>query len=324
MPSFSLTFGGVPPYGSQRASVCGTMHVSLIRRSMIEAGIRSVSGAHLRPAPTVARPQVIVTGDDLGFRTDWDTRVFEAYEHGFLTSTSIVTNGPTYRAAAQRLRESGRDCGVHLNLVHGEPLSPRTEVRSLVDARGNFPGTVGRFLRRYEAGLVRIGDVALEWERQVQRAFDDGLVPSHLNSHYHLHAFPGLFRLTVDLARRFEIGWVRVPDEPPWRAPGRAVGRARATALWLLARWNRRVTHDIGVGLMPCRGIAASGELGLSAWRTLLDGVCREPLDRNAIEVMCHPGQTAAEDAALFSHELASEIRARVALRSFRELPPLP
>jgi hypothetical protein len=40
--------------------------------------------------------------------------------------------------------------------------------------------------------------------------------------------------------------------------------------------------------------------------------------------VMCHPGQSAPQDAALFSHQLASEIRARVVLRSFRELAPLP
>lgn len=282
--------------------------------------ILPVRGAHLRPAPTVARPQVIVTGDDLGFRTDWDTRVFEAYERGFLTSTSIVTNGPTYGTAARRLRENGRDCGVHLNLLQGEPLSPRAEVRSLVDGRGHFPGTIGRFLLRYEGRRVRVREVALEWERQVQRAFDDGLAPSHLNAHYHLHALPGLFGVALDLARRFEIGWVRVPDEPPWGVPGPAPGRARATALWLLARWHRKVTRGLGVGLMPCRGIAASGVLGLSAWRTLLDGVCQEPVDRNGIEVMCHPGQTAEQDAALFSHQLASEIRARAVLRSFREL----
>ena len=272
----------------------------------------------------VTRPQVIVTGDDLGLRTDWDTRIFEAHERGFLTSTSIATNGTTYRTAARRLRESGNDCGVHLNLVHGEPLSPRSEVRGLVDAEGRFPGTVGRFLLRYESGAVRMRDVALEWERQVQRAFYDGLVPSHLNAHYHLHALPGLFRLVVDLARRFEIGWVRMPDEPPWRAPGGTAGRARAAALWLLAPWNRRATRSVGVGLMPCRGIAASGVLELSAWRTLLDGICREPIDRNGIEVMCHPGQSAPQDAALFSQQLASEIRARVVLRSFRDLAPLP
>jgi hypothetical protein len=55
-----------------------------------------------------------------------------------------------------------------------------------------------------------------------------------------------------------------------------------------------------------------------------LDGLCREPFDGKAIEVMCHPGQTAAEDAALSSQQLASEIRARVVLRSFRELGPTP
>ena len=285
---------------------------------------RRIPGADLRPEATGARPQVVVTGDDLGFRTEWDTAIFDAFERGFLTSTSIVTNGPTYRTAARRLRESGRDCGVHLNLLQGEPLSPRTEVRSLVDARKRFPGTVGRFLLRYETGVVRIDEIALEWERQVQRAFDDGLVPSHLNAHYHLHALPALFRITVDLARRFGIGWVRVPDESPWQVPGRVAGRARSIALWLLARRNHRVARDPGVGLMPCRGIAAGGELGRSAWRTLLDGLSREPVAGTGIEVMCHPGQSAAEDAALFSRELAGEIRAHTVLRSFRELAALP
>ena len=270
----------------------------------------------------VTRPQVIITGDDLGFRAEWDTPVFDAYERGFVTSTSIVTNGPTYRSAARRLRETGVDCGVHLSLVDGAPLSDPPEVRSLVDARGRFPDTVARFLLR--RGVVRIREVALEWERQVQRAFDDGLAPSHLNAHYHLHALPGMFRVAVDLARRFEIPWVRVPDEPPWRAPSRAVGRARTTALWLLARWNHRLSRGLGVGLMPCRGIAASEGLGLAAWRTLLDDLCREPVERNGIEVMCHPGQIAEQDAALFSHQLASEMRARVVLRSFREIAPLP
>jgi hypothetical protein len=55
-----------------------------------------------------------------------------------------------------------------------------------------------------------------------------------------------------------------------------------------------------------------------------LDGLCRAPLDRNGIEVMCHPGQTAEQDAALFSHQLAGELRERVVLRSFRELRPTP
>jgi hypothetical protein len=157
----------------------------------------------------------------------------------------------TYRAAARRLRESGGDCGVHLNLFMASRFrpAPRFAVSSMQWTLSL--ATVGRFLLRYEGRVVRIREVALEWERQVQRAFDDGLVPSHLNAHYHLHALPGLFRLAVDLARRFEIGWVRVPDEPPWRAPGRAVGRARATALWLLARWNRRVTRSLGSASCP-------------------------------------------------------------------------
>ena len=276
-------------------------------------GVRQPSGAP-------QRPELIITGDDLGLRDDWDAAIFEALDRGVLTSTSVVTNGPVYGAATRPLRDGGFDCGVHLNLLHGEPLSPAAEVPSLVDASGRFPGSVAAFLRRYMRGTVRRSEIALEWERQLRRACDDGLSPSHLNSHYHLHAFPSLFGLAVELARRFRIGWVRVPDEPPWHARG-VGGRVRLGALWLLAQRNRRMRGTDGIGLMPCRGLAASGKMGLAAWCALLDRLGPET---HAVEVSCHPGQADEENAALLSRDLAEKLQERVRPRSFRDLVPAP
>src|SRR5205814_6861632 len=107
-------------------------------------------------------------------------------------------NGPSYGAAARWLRDDEFDCGVHLNILHGEPLSPCSEVSTLLGADGRFLGSTGRFLQRYASGRVRTREVALEWERQLRRAFDDGLHPTHINAHYHLHALPALFRLAAE------------------------------------------------------------------------------------------------------------------------------
>jgi len=297
------------------------MHEATALRSATGA-LSSIKREGLEPSPNAKQLSVVITGDDLGLRADWDAGIFEALRYGVVTSTSIVTNGGTYGSAARALREGGFECGVHLNLTHGEPLSPAAEVRSLVDGRGHFPGSIGRFLLRYARRTVRLREVALEWERQLQRAVDDGLRPSHLNGHYHVHALPDLFRLTVDLARRFGIRWVRVPDEPPWHAHGPGAW-VRVGALWLLGRRNRRMRGSGAVGLIPCRGHAASGALGLAAWRALLDHLGRRTPKGLAIEVSCHPGQIAEESAALLSRELAGELRARAIPRTFRELDGL-
>lgn len=298
------------------------MHETLQRRSET-AGTGAVRRESRRVSPGALRPELVITGDDLGLCADWDAGIFEALRRGVLTSTSVVTNGPAYAAAARELREAGFDCGVHLNLVHGAPLSPAADVPSLVDAHGRFFGSAGRFLRRYVGGQVSRREVALEWERQLRRAFDDGLRPTHLNAHYHLHALPGLFELALELARRLEIGWVRMPDEPPWHARG-AAAQARTGALWLLARRNRSAYRGEGIGLMPCRGIAANGALGLAAWHALFERLSGEAVDLRAIEVMCHPGQVVEESAALLSPELAAELHARAIPRSFRDLGRLP
>lgn len=278
------------------------------------------SGDAVCSAPGAARVALVITGDDLGLRADWDAGVFDALHRGALTSTSVVTNGSTYVTAARALRDGGFDCGVHLNLLHGEPLSSVAEVPSLVDGSGRFTGTVWRFLGRYARGAVRRREIALEWERQVRRAVDDGLRPTHLNAHYHLHALPALFPLAVELARRFGIGWVRVPDEPPWHARGVGV-RAHLGVLWLLARCNRTAPGAEAIGLMPCRGLAASGALGLAAWQALLDRLGSAAPGGSAVEVSCHPGQARSETAALLSPALADAVAACAIPSSFRELP---
>jgi len=106
------------------------MHEAGERRREIRAGTRSAPTGNPRPSSGSTRLQLVITGDDLGMRADWDAGIFDAVQHGVLTSTSVATNGPTYGAAAQALRVGGIDCGVHLNLIHGEPLSPAAGVSS--------------------------------------------------------------------------------------------------------------------------------------------------------------------------------------------------
>jgi chitin disaccharide deacetylase len=250
-------------------------------------------------------PQLIVNADDLGLRADWDDAICAALARGVVRSVSILTTGPTYTRARQAASALGADVGVHLDLVSGRPLSPLHEIASLVDHRGAFPGRWRTVALRELRGRLATAEVEREWSRQIERAIDDGLAPTHLDGHYHLHLLPRLFPIALRLARRFGIGVVRVPDERP--------RDARTAVLWALARRAARTAPLLG--RVHCRGVADAGRLGLPAWTALL-----ESLPPGVTEIVCHPGQSNAEDAALGSDALAAAIAARACLSSFRSL----
>lgn len=257
-------------------------------------------------APACAPRRVIVNADDMGMRAAWDTEIAAAVERGVVTSVSVSTSGATYPRARGTLATMGVDVGVHLDLVSGRPRSAPRDVPSLVDARGTFPGRWPHVVARYLARALSLREVELEWGRQVQCAFEDGLAPTHLDGHYHLHALPGLFEIATRIAARHGIRHVRIPSEPP-----RGV---KAALLWAL---GRRARGQAPVPIVHCRGIDRAGHLGLHEWRAILGS-----LPAGVTEIVCHPGQSAREDAALRSSTLRKELSARARLVSFRALVP--
>lgn len=278
----------------------------------------------MNEARSEQRPRLVVTADDAGMCGDWDRAIAAARHAGIVTAVSVVTNGDTYPELRPWLAHPGSpDIGIHLNVIAGRPLCASREVGTLVDDDGRLPGSVRRFLSRYLLSRVDRDDVAREWRRQVARALEDGLRPTHLNSHYHVHLLPGLFDLAVELARQFDIRWVRVADEPPWR-PGRAVLRPtsllRSWGLWIVCRGHRSRLRRAGLGYeVSSWGAGHGGRLGLPEWTDLLGRLGSEP-----VEIVCHPGQFPEEAAALSSPDLVAALRRRAALRGYRDLMVAP
>jgi predicted glycoside hydrolase/deacetylase ChbG (UPF0249 family) len=259
-------------------------------------------------------PRLIVTADDMGLSATWDEAIVRAWGRGVVTSASIVTTGRSYRDTIRRIVREDIDHGVHLDLLDGAPLSPVGEISSLVDERGRFH-PLRALLLRFASGRVRTDEVELEWSRQIERALGDGLRPTHLNGHYHLHLLPGVFGVTVRLASRFGMGWVRVPDEAPWlalRVPGSRPARvAKTTVLWMLSRAQVSSASRPEVGHVGCRAMVPGGRGWLESLQSIRGDVT---------EVLCHPGQSDGETVALLSAELRNTIDRRFRPTSFRDL----
>ena len=132
--------------------------------------------------------QVIVNADDFGLSPNENAVILGAFQAGVISSATAMANMPAFEAAcvmAQHPLLSGR-IGLHFNLTYGQPLSLG------ILARPNFCDNAGVFdlnLPRHRLWLGRKDREAVleELEAQWQRCLDNGVRPSHLDSHQHVH-----------------------------------------------------------------------------------------------------------------------------------------
>ncbi|GBD40942.1 Chitooligosaccharide deacetylase ChbG [bacterium HR39] len=239
---------------------------------------------------------LIVTADDFGLCAAVSDAVVAAHDAGIVTSASLLATCEGFATAARLARtRPGLDIGVHVVLAWGRPLSPPREIPSLVRADGGFLPR-SELLRRAFAGRIRIEEAALEIGRQIARVLEAGLRPVHINGDRHVHTYPGLREVFVELARTHGLA-SRVPgDRIVWchrrGDPIRPLRLGRILARRLfgrhLAAAYRRLCLRAGVPVnavfLNPTSVLPAARLGLEAYRALF----ARPW-QGAAELMTHP-----------------------------------
>lgn len=152
-----------------------------------------------------------VNADDFGLSSAVNAAITQAFDLGLITSTSIMANMPGFEEACAiaRQRNLNGKIGVHLNLTEGSPLTiGMRSAKRLVTDDGQFRFALPRstlVISRQESAAVKA-----EWDAQIRRCIEHGVVPAHLDSHHHVHAIWPLLSITVELARKHGIGQIRV------------------------------------------------------------------------------------------------------------------
>ena len=138
--------------------------------------------------------RLIVNADDFGMSAGITNAILIARRHGFLTSASLMANMPGAGYALEQARRiPGFGVGVHLNICEGQPMLPRSHVKSLVDANGNFhaPPVMIRKLWRWQ---VADSEIEAEFRAQISWMKQKGFHPTHADSHHHMHLYPAALR----------------------------------------------------------------------------------------------------------------------------------
>jgi chitin disaccharide deacetylase len=234
--------------------------------------------------------RLIINADDFGLCSSVNQAVAQAHTNGVLTSATIMANMPAADAAVKLAKQMpGLGVGVHLNLFKGQPLSKDGVVNCLLNADGNFAYSPAKLsllsvCRRKIRNAIRT-----ELAAQIQWVIDNGLKPTHLDSHKHIHSFPVIFPIVCGLARQFEIAAIRFTLEPkqllamPWPLPSEG-GRKRAKAIRIMAKINR-IQNSAFLKTDALLGVAHMGKIDVNFFKALA-------LYNSAAtaEVMTHPG----------------------------------
>ncbi len=254
---------------------------------------------------------LVINADDLGFAPGVNRGIIEAHDAGTLSSASMMVNTPAFLEAAALVRDRAPTLGVglHFNLVSGQPL---TAVPTLADPRtGNFY-SLPELARRAAVGRITAADVRHECDAQLAALQRENITPSHLDSHRHAHALPGILAPVLASVRAANVRFVRRPlDQPTLDDPIAGAKMLALHAAWRLAVRSVPAADREPIARAPhFRGIALQSipdvELGLLL---VLD---RLPRDGRPIEIMLHPGH---DDAVLakqdpYRHERERELAA--------------
>ena len=241
--------------------------------------------------------RLIVNADDFGLTPGVNRAIVELHCAGVLTSATLMARaGATDEAIALARAHPELGVGCHVVLVDGEPVLPAEQVPSLVEKEtGRFPPKLTTFLRRLFTGRIRAAEIEAEAAAQIARLKDQGLRPTHIDSHKHTHMFPPVLRPVLRAARAAGIGAVRNPFEPEWaiRATPRA-GLVRSAEVAMLRRFGpyfRRVLGEEGfVSTDGTIAVAATGVVTAETVRALL-----AKLPEGTWELVTHPGYNDAD-----------------------------
>lgn len=259
-----------------------------------------------------------MNADGFGTSGSANRAIVTAFRDGIVRSTSLAANGSAFEDAVRIAPETpGLGVGVHLSLVGGKCVAAASELGAMADKDGLLPHDYSTFARDLMSKRFGVGEVRTEVRAQIDRVLAAGIAPTHIDSHQHLHMLPGIFDLVLSEATDSGIRAVRVPLETGGPTRGGLIMRA-LYALMMPRITRSRVLQVRNAGLQCADWFWGLGFSGGMDGAKLMDTL-RE-LRPGVSEVMCHPGISGTELAALTSDSVREFIeRNGIRLASFAD-----
>ena len=269
--------------------------------------------------------KIIVHADDIGVSRKGAEKILEACDAKILSSVSIMPNGPAFEYSVQQLKKRPNlRLSVHLNLLEGKPVSAAGDVGCLVDENGRFYHSFQGLWMKY--GLSHSSDrstlkqqVKKEMRAQIQKVIEhlgnDTAV--NIDSHNHYHIIPFVFEALLELSEKFDIKYVRIPEEKffwylaDWRSASRYMSAnvIKHHLLNTLSRGYKRRLNQLRISYPEYFiGVLFSGHMSRKVVEAAVRSLHRAPKKDGIVEILFHPGRAESR-----------EIKEWVSKRSFND-----
>lgn len=145
--------------------------------------------------------KLIINGDDFGITHACNLAILDCFNHGVMTSASMMTNMPYAEEAAKLWKDNPKlSVGLHLNLTVGYPLC--RNLRTLT----NEDGTFNKQVLKAKPQDIDIEEMRLECQSQMDKFIEmTGRLPDHINSHHGIEAIPGGSIVIQELANKYDL-----------------------------------------------------------------------------------------------------------------------
>lgn len=281
------------------------------------------------------KKQLIINADDFGIHPVVNEAVRKAATEGILTSTSLMAGGDAFDEAVEMARSMpSLGIGIHLTLVGGiKSVLPPSEVPSLTWDNGVFCHDYGKLIVRDLEGKILLSEVYAEWDAQIQKIMNTGLPVTHMDGHQHMHMWPHFYPIARDLAKKYHISCMRVPDEDVLfgMKDGHIIRWAAKNGLSLLSRMHRPDlkknhirTNDHFFGMLYGGHLSPErfAKFILQTKPGITEIMCHPSADTRAMEDTFHWGYHGEDELAGLLADINRELIAKkqISLISYRDV----
>lgn len=281
------------------------------------------------------KKQLIINADDFGIHPAVNEAVHKAATEGILTSTSLMAGGDAFNEAVEMARSMpSLGIGIHLTLVGGiKPVLPPSEVPSLTWDNGVFCHDYGKLIVRDLEGKISLSEVYAEWDAQIQKIMNTGLPVTHMDGHQHMHMWPHFYPIARDLAKKYHISCMRVPDEDVLfgMKDGHIIRWAAKNGLSLLSRMHRPDlkknhirTNDHFFGMLYGGHLSPErfAKFILQTKPGITEIMCHPSADTRAMEDTFHWGYHGEDELAGLLADINRELieKKQISLISYRDV----
>lgn len=149
--------------------------------------------------------KLIITADDYGMCASVNRAIEACAAAGVVLSTNVMSNMDFAEDAAHFRKEYPYvSVGIHYNFTVGKPISPTSQVSSLVDENGYFL-SYKQIREKCKEKTYLKREVEIEMKAQYDRYVSICGQPDYWNTHENVHVHPWLYQLFCDVNAQYGI-----------------------------------------------------------------------------------------------------------------------